>query len=178
MLIFLLYKWERSWKSNPRGAVLRSEGCPAGLVKARQLLEKQEIEPLCLVRPGLPRLGHSHSQGWPECVPRTNQGTQGVGTPKAKEVGSSLRVCRLASVSLGKDTLRAGVSGQDPGRWAGAGEISGPQEARRSSAQHPCSTPPPAHRVPCWPHRGRFSCSMAEGGGESSSCRNQEQQVF
>lgn len=165
-------------EEKPWGAVLRSEGCPAGRVEARQLLEKQEIEPLCLVRPGLPRLDHSHSQGWPECVPRTNQGTRGVGTPKAREVGSSLRVCRVASVSLGKDTLRAGVSGQDPGRRAGAGETSGLQEARRSSAQHPCSTPYPHTRFPAGHTEDRFSCSMAEGGGESSSCRNQEKQVF
>ena len=70
-------------EEKPQGAVLRSEGRLAGRVEARQLLEKQGAEPLCLVRPGLPRLDCSHSQGWPDCVPRTTKGL-GVWAPRGQ----------------------------------------------------------------------------------------------
>ena len=90
----------------------------------------------------------------------------------------SLGTCSVASMSLGKDTPWAGVWGQDPGRRVGAGETPGLQEARGSSAQH---HPPRPHKHTGFPvghTEDRFSCSVVEGGGESSSCRNQEKQVF
>lgn len=83
--------------------------------------------------------------------------------------------CKVWLLCLGKDTPWAGVWGQDPGRRVGAGETPGLQEARGSSAQHPPNT----HTgFPVGHTEDRFSCSVAEGGGESPSCRNQEKQVF
>ena len=139
-------------------------------VEVYQRLENRETEALRLVRPGLPRQDSSHSEGRPKCVPRTNHGL-GVWVPPKPERGDGASGCAAASGPSGKDTPRGGVW-----RRAGAGETPGLQAARAAPP-----APPQPPRTPVGFTAGhtqdRF-CSMAEGGEESSRCRNQEKQVF
>lgn len=97
--------------------------------------------------------------------------------PQGQRGGLEPQGCgRVASVSLGKDTLQA----ESRDKTRGGQGLVRHLGCRKQGAAPPSTlaAPPPANKLPAGHTEDRFSCSMAEGGGESSSCRNQEKQVF